>query len=133
LAGKFSKERVRLGFVPMGAIGMGIFTMDLFFSGSLPRTLIDAGMMGLSAGFYVVPLNTLLQVQSPPQERGRVISTGNFLSFLAIIIASGFLWLAGGVLHMTPAQVFLVCGILSILVAGRCWYQLKKKDSGLTW
>ncbi|MFN0118082.1 MAG: acyl-[ACP]--phospholipid O-acyltransferase [Elusimicrobiota bacterium] len=116
LAGKLSQEKVELGLVPLGAIGMSLFTLDLAFShGSLLRTLADGFFMGLSSGLFVIPLNTLIQSRSPKEDRGRILATANFLSFIAILFASGFLWLLGTVLKANPAQIFLVLGLLSLI------------------
>jgi hypothetical protein len=117
-AGKMSKEKVELGLVPLGAVGMGVFTLDLFFAhGSLARVLVDAALLGFASGLFVIPLTTLVQARSPDKERGRVLSTLNFYSFVAILLASVFLWAAARVLKTNPAQIFLILGVLSSLTA----------------
>lgn len=117
-AGRMSKEKVELGLVPLGAVGMSLFTLDLFFAhGSLARVLVDAALLGFSSGIFVIPLTTLVQLRSPEKERGRVLSTLNFYSFVAILCASLFLWAASKVFKTDPAQVFLVLGGLSSLTA----------------
>ncbi|MBK7544373.1 MAG: MFS transporter [Elusimicrobia bacterium] len=117
-AGKMSKEKVELGLVPLGAVGMSVFTLDLFFAhGSLVRVLIDAGLMGFFSGLFVIPLTTLVQLRSPEKERGRVLSTLNFFSFVAILLGSAFLWAASKIFKTDPAQVFFVLGVLSSLAA----------------
>lgn len=125
LAGKMSKGKVELGLVPLGAIGTSIFTLDLFFShGSLARTMGDAFALGLSSGFYVIPLNTLIQLRSPEANRGRILATANFLSFIAIAASGAFLWVTGTVLKFDPAQVFLLLGLLSLLATACIFYYL---------
>ncbi|TXH28998.1 MAG: MFS transporter [Elusimicrobia bacterium] len=117
-AGKLSKEKVELGLVPLGAIGMGVFTLGLFFAhGSLTRVLVDAGFLGFASGLFVIPLTTLVQARSPEKERGRVLSTLNFFSFVAILLASAFLWGAARWLKTDPAQIFLLLGVLSSVTA----------------
>jgi acyl-[acyl-carrier-protein]-phospholipid O-acyltransferase/long-chain-fatty-acid--[acyl-carrier-protein] ligase len=116
LAGKLSQEKVELGLVPLGAIGMSLFTLDLYFSQhSLARTLADGFFLGLSSGVFVIPLNTLIQSRSPQEDRGRILATANFLSFVAILLASGFLWFLETILKANPAQVFLALGIVSLI------------------
>ncbi len=124
LAGKLSQEKVELGLVPAGAIGISFFTIDLFFShASLYRTLFDVFFLGACSGLYVIPLNTLIQIRSPEAERGRVLATASFLSFVAIALASGFLWLIGSVFKGNPAQVFLILGLISLAATiGICVY-----------
>ncbi len=125
LAGKLSQGKVELGLVPLGAIGVSAFTIDLYFShGSLTRTLRDAFILGASSGFFVIPLNTLIQLQSPKSDRGRILATSNFLSFIAIALAGGFLWLMGAVCKADPAQIFLVLGSISLLATAAILYYL---------
>jgi acyl-[acyl-carrier-protein]-phospholipid O-acyltransferase/long-chain-fatty-acid--[acyl-carrier-protein] ligase len=114
-AGKLSKEKVELGLVPLGALGLSFFTFDLYFShAALLRTLADVFFLGVSAGVFIIPLNTLIQIRSPKEQRGRILATGNLLSFIAILLSSLFLWLMSGVFKTDPAQIFLVLGILSL-------------------
>jgi acyl-[acyl-carrier-protein]-phospholipid O-acyltransferase / long-chain-fatty-acid--[acyl-carrier-protein] ligase len=115
LCGKLSRGTVELGFVGLGAVGMSLFGIDLMWAHeNIYRAAIDFFMMGMSAGFYEVPLMAFLQWRSPPAERGRIMATVNFLSFVAILAASAVLWLLGNVLHLNPAQVFFTLGTLSL-------------------
>lgn len=116
LAGRLSQGRVEMGFVPLGALGMGIFAVDLLWSyHSLPRLLLDLFMLGLSGGFYDIPLMALLQAKSPYGERGRVMATINFFSFIAILCASGVLWFMHAILNLDSAHVFFFLGVLSVI------------------
>ena len=116
LAGKLSKEKVELGLVPLGAIGMSLFAIDLLWAyHSFYRTIFDLFMLGVSGGFYEVPLSALVQWRSPKAERGRVLATVNFFSFVAILGASVVLWVLGTRLHLNPAQVLFTLGVLSLV------------------
>jgi acyl-[acyl-carrier-protein]-phospholipid O-acyltransferase / long-chain-fatty-acid--[acyl-carrier-protein] ligase len=125
LAGRFSRGKVELGLVPLGALGMSLFAIDLGWAyHSLPRALFDFFMLGLSGGFYEIPLNSLIQWRSPPGERGRVLATQNFISFTAILFASAALWLLGSVFKLNPAEVLLTLGILSLLGTAAIYFFL---------
>ncbi|MDR1957492.1 MAG: MFS transporter [Planctomycetaceae bacterium] len=105
LAGWFSRGRIELGMVPIGALGMGFFVLLLGFTPSLPASVglnegsvISAGciygsvclmLLGLAAGLYDVPLASYLQKNSPPEKRGRVIAAYNFFSFSSMLLFSG--------------------------------------------
>ncbi len=115
LAGKISGARVELGLVPLGAIGMSLFALDLAFNGHhYIRAIVDLSLLGCSGGFFIVPLNTLIQVESPAQERGRVIATTNFFAFCGIFLASIAMWLFRDPLGMTPAWIFGLMGLATI-------------------
>jgi acyl-[acyl-carrier-protein]-phospholipid O-acyltransferase/long-chain-fatty-acid--[acyl-carrier-protein] ligase len=118
VAGMLSRGRVEQGLVPLGGIGLVVFSLDLGFAyGSPHRVMFDLLMAGVSGGFFAVPLAAYIQQRSPAEERGRVIATGNFLSFAAILIASAALWALDAKFRLNPAQVFLVSAAMSAVVA----------------
>jgi acyl-[acyl-carrier-protein]-phospholipid O-acyltransferase/long-chain-fatty-acid--[acyl-carrier-protein] ligase len=118
VAGRLSRGRVEQGLVPLGAIGLVLFSLDLGFAyGSPHRVMFDLMMTGVSGGFFAVPLAAYIQQRSPADERGRVISTGNFVSFAAILIASAALWALDAKFHLNPAEVFIVTAAMSAVVA----------------
>jgi acyl-[acyl-carrier-protein]-phospholipid O-acyltransferase/long-chain-fatty-acid--[acyl-carrier-protein] ligase len=119
LAGLISGKHVELGLVPFGLLGISLFGMDLLWAyTSLYRLIIDLFMMGFSAGFYDIPMTALLQWRSPPGERGRVLATVNFLSFVAILSGSASLWLLHTFTDLNPAQVFGSLGFVSLIGLG---------------
>lgn len=114
LCGRLSKGKVELGLVPVGAFGMSVFGIDLLRADTVIHAAFDFFMMGMSAGFFDIPLMSLIQWRSPERERGRVMATVNFLSFVAIGVASGVLWLLSNPFGLDPAQVFFAMGLLSL-------------------
>lgn len=115
VCGKLSHGRVKIPFVFFGALGMSLFAIDLLWAyASLTRAFFDFFMLGAAGGFYDIPLMALIQAKSPEAERGRVMATINFFSFVAILFASGMLWLLSNVLHQNPAQVFFILGVVSL-------------------
>jgi 1-acyl-sn-glycerol-3-phosphate acyltransferase len=120
--------------VPLGAIGMSIFAIDLYFaSRGLPpsaamgvgaflsqhahwRVLADLGLLALFAGLYSVPMYALIQMRAQPSHRARIIAANNILNALFMIASSV---LAGALLGagLTIPQLFLVIGIANAVVA----------------
>ncbi len=118
VAGRLSKGQVELGLVPLGALGLVAFAFDLGFASASPRRVVlDLILLGLSGGFFAVPLQAFIQQRSPAKERGRVLAIGNFLTFVGILIASGVYWALDAKFHLDPAQVFLVSAAMSAIVA----------------
>jgi acyl-[acyl-carrier-protein]-phospholipid O-acyltransferase/long-chain-fatty-acid--[acyl-carrier-protein] ligase len=112
---KFSRGKVELGLVRLGALGMSLFAIDLLWAyHSLPRAFFDFFMLGAAGGFYDIPLMALIQARSPAAERGRVMATINFFSFMAILLASGVLWFLSNILLQNPAEVFFTLGVVSL-------------------
>jgi len=123
LAGVMSRGRIELGLVPLGALGMAVFSMLLFFvptgTGSPWSTsyyLACAGLtaLGVAAGLYDIPLLAFLQHRSPRESRGRILAAYNFLAFSAMFLASGLFGLMAGWLGLSARQIWLIAGIVTV-------------------
>ncbi|MFZ4757014.1 MAG: MFS transporter [Burkholderiaceae bacterium] len=136
LCERLSHRLVEIGLVPLGAIGMTVFAVDLYFAtrGLAPsdaalglaafvaipahwRVLFDLAMLALSAGLYSVPMYALIQLRCEPTHRARIIAANNILNAIFMIVSAV---LTGAMLSagFTLPQVFLSMGLLSALVAG---------------
>ena len=129
-----SKRHVEIGLVPLGAIGMSVFAIDLYFaSRGLPasgamglqaflgqpdhwRVMADLGLLSLFAGLYSVPMYALIQLRSQPTHRARIIAANNILNALFMIVSS---ILAGILLKadFSIPQIFLFVGLANAVVA----------------
>lgn len=115
VAGKLSGDKVELGLVPIGSIGMGVFSILLAYSSdSYPRTAAALMMVGFFGGLFIVPLNSFLQQQSGSEEKGRIIGTNNFVNTAGILLASAVLWLMRDVLGITAERIVLSFGLLTL-------------------
>ena len=137
LCEKLSHRQVEIGLVPLGALGMTVFAVDLYFAsrGLVPpaagiytlggflaqpahwRVMGDLLLLSLFAGLYSVPMYALIQLRSAPTHRARIIAANNILNAL-FMIASALL--AGALLSagFSVPQVFLLTGIANAVVAG---------------
>jgi len=129
-----SRRHVEIGLVPLGAIGMSVFAIDLYFSSSgLPpspllglaafvaqpahwRVLLDLTLLSLFAGLYSVPMYALIQLRSQPTHRARIIASNNILNALFMIVSA---ILAGALLGagFSIPQIFLFVGLANAVVA----------------
>ncbi len=129
-----SHRHVEIGLVPMGAIGMSVFSIDLYFasrglppSGTLSlgafvaqaahwRVLADLALLSLFAGIYSVPMYALIQLRSQPTHRARIIAANNILNALFMIASSV---LAGALLSagLSIPQLFGLVGLANAVVA----------------
>ncbi len=115
LAGWFSEKKIELGLIPLGAAGICIFCLVLgFVPKDFTSALLYLFLLGMSAGFYTVPLNAFYQRYSPAERMGQYLAALNIVSSGSVLLASGFLWFLGGKLGLNPAEIFLVLGFLSI-------------------
>ena len=122
ICGKFSKQKIVLGWVPVGALIMTIFGFDLLWAyHSFVRSAVAFFMLGLGGGFYDIPLMALIQARSPAPDRGRILATVNFFSFVAILGATVVLWLLGSLAGLNPAQVFGALAGMSLISTWAVW------------
>jgi 1-acyl-sn-glycerol-3-phosphate acyltransferase len=129
-----SRRHVEIGLVPLGAIGMSVFAVDLYFaSRGLPpaagltlgqflatpahwRVMADLALLSLFAGLYSVPMYALIQLRSQATHRARIIAANNILNALFMIasaVIAGLLLKLG----MTIPQIFLLVGLANAVVA----------------
>ena len=70
--------------------------------------------LGFFGGFFIVPISALLQHRPDREKRGEVLATANLLSFVGIFLASGAHYLLAQIAHLTPGQIFLFGGVLTL-------------------
>lgn len=133
LCNRLSRQKVEMGLVPLGALGLSLFAFDLACAnGSVPETtvgafkfliykhnwriIVDSFLMGIFGGFYLVPLYALIQKESPPEQRSRFIAANNILNALfmtaASVIAIVVLNLGFSIPHL-----YLLTSLLNLAVA----------------
>jgi len=134
LCERLSGKRVEIGLVPLGAFGLTVFGVDLYFArhgmasvrgldwltflhgaGSW-RIALDLTLIGVFAGFYVVPLFAFVQARAPREKLSRIIAGNNIVNALLIVLAAGF-GLGLGALGLNASQIFLAAALLNIAVA----------------
>jgi 1-acyl-sn-glycerol-3-phosphate acyltransferase len=128
-----SRRHVEIGLVPLGAVGMSVFALDLYFaSRGLPnvppqsvstflaqpahwRVLFDLFMLSLSAGLYSVPMYALIQLRAPKSHRARIIAANNIFNAIFMIASS---LIVGALLaaKFTIPQVFGLVALANALV-----------------
>jgi acyl-[acyl-carrier-protein]-phospholipid O-acyltransferase/long-chain-fatty-acid--[acyl-carrier-protein] ligase len=111
-AGRLSGDKVELGLVPLGALGIGLSALALALLP--PRFGVAAGLLivlGMAGGLLIVPLNAFVQHRSGHGEKGRLVATINFMSTLGVLLASGVLWACQTPFGMSADQVLLVFGL----------------------
>jgi 1-acyl-sn-glycerol-3-phosphate acyltransferase len=131
---RLSRKRVEIGLVPMGAFGLTVFAVDLYFArpGVTPgvaldwmafvgvpgawRAMLDLTMIGAFAGFYVVPLFAFVQSRAPRERLSRVIAGNNIVNALLICAAAAF-GIGLTALGLDVPTIFLVTGLVNVAVA----------------
>ncbi|MCP4043192.1 MAG: MFS transporter [Gammaproteobacteria bacterium] len=134
---KLSKGRIEPGLVPFGAIGITLFSLDLYFAGagfSIPersdqllaatefiaaqgswRIMLDLTGIAMFGGFYIVPLYAEVQSRSAPERRSRIIAAMNVLNAMFMVLSAvvTFFLIDAG---FTIPQLLLVLAGLNVVV-----------------
>jgi len=113
-AGRLSGDKVELGLVPIGSIGIGLSSFVLAGSETFGWVSASLTLLGFSGGLFIVPLNAILQQRSGAAERGQLIATNNFLNNVGILLASAALWGLHEWLTLSPSQIIFTFGLVTI-------------------
>lgn len=144
-AGSLACERLsrgRLGplLVPLGAIGLTVFGVDVAFASPdtplaaapLPlgvllgfwstwHVLVDLLLLGVFGGFLIVPLYTLMQERSLASHRARVVAANNVLNALFMVVGA----LAAAALLAAGCSIPLLFGAAAVVNGLVAAYLLK--------
>ena len=134
---KLSKLEVELGLVPLGALGMTLFGLDLYLmdyqtpTGSPVgvweffvtatswqnwRVIFDLTMVAVCAELYQIPLFALVQLRSEEHERSQVIAANNIFNALFMVASSLFGVLLASVMGLGTTEIFAVVFAINLAV-----------------
>jgi MFS family permease len=131
VAAYLDRPERRSAFVTAGAAGLAATFGALGLAGAdYALTAILLSATGLVAGFYIIPLQSLLQQLAPDELRGRVLGTANGLSFVMGAVGSGVFFLARQA-GMPSNRVFLVlsglCAAMTAVAA--VWHARARRSA----
>ena len=144
LCNRLSKGKVEPGLIPIGALGLTVFAIDLFFSSNafqlanqgviavMPneffglsggvRVGFDLMFIGLCGGLFIVPLYSMIQQRSAANIRARVLSVNNISNAFYMVIGSliGILFLS--ILGWSIPEFFFAIALLNLVFTGFIFY-----------
>jgi acyl-[acyl-carrier-protein]-phospholipid O-acyltransferase/long-chain-fatty-acid--[acyl-carrier-protein] ligase len=107
-AGYLSGGKIEYGLIPLGAMGMTVFCGLLALAGlGFTTVLVFLSLLGFAAGFFVVPINALIQHRPEERHKGSVIAAANLYSFIGVGVEAGVYYLLTHFFKQSPAGVFL--------------------------
>jgi acyl-[acyl-carrier-protein]-phospholipid O-acyltransferase / long-chain-fatty-acid--[acyl-carrier-protein] ligase len=118
IAGYASGRKIEMGMILPGLTGIVLATGALFAPGlSYEAVMALLFALGICAGFFVVPVNALIQNRPRPEVKGRVIGASNFLSFGGIALQPVVQYAMLRLGHPDPGHVFLICALVCVGMA----------------
>ena len=133
-----------LKLVPLGALGLSLFLLDLFFQSQAIsersyltfknfisdsknfRIFLDFVLIAFSGGLFFVPLITLLQKISPLKHLSRVIAGSNIVDSIYMVGSAGFLIFLFGQ-GLNEINIFLILALCNLVPTGFALFFIKKE------
>ncbi len=138
---RLSRGKIEVGLIPIGAMLICIFAMDLAFA-SIPvadaegalvsakmfisqlagwHILLDLALIGAGGGLYIVPLYALVQHRCKAEHRARIIAANNVMNAF-FMVASAVITTVLFTLGATIPAIFLfVAGLTFFALILLCW------------
>lgn len=136
LCRKIGGSEVNIKMVPIGAVGLTVFAFylaaslafvpertgdfigisDMFNSGMIYyHVMIAVTLLGISGGFYIVPLYAMMQAYSPCSHRARVVAANNIMNAVFMVSSAIFSIIILSILSIDIKILFSITAILSAL------------------
>ncbi len=129
------KGEISARTVPFGALGMAIFSLDLYLASATPiatdgamsvaaflaearawRILIDLLLIAIFGGLFIVPLYAIMQARAAPERRARIVASNNVLNAAFMVGAAGVTTVLFEIGFDIP-DIFLTVAVANVLVA----------------
>jgi acyl-[acyl-carrier-protein]-phospholipid O-acyltransferase/long-chain-fatty-acid--[acyl-carrier-protein] ligase len=114
-AGYLSGGKIEYGLVPLGSLGLAVFSASLGVEGvTVSGAMIRLALLGFAGGFFIVPVAALLQHRPSKEKKGEMLAAANLLSFVGVFLASGVHYLLAQLGGLSPRHIFLFGGLLTL-------------------
>jgi len=146
LCRRIGGSEVNIKMVPVGAIGLTLFAFylalslayvpertgamlnvnDMFNHGMVYyHVMLAVTLLGISGGFYIVPLYAMMQAYSPRSHRARVVAANNILNAVFMVSSAIFSIIILSVLKIDIKILFSITAVLSAGFTLWLLYRLK--------
>ena len=114
-AGYLSGGKIEYGLVPLGALGLSVFAALVCLPGlSFSQVLLLLGALGFFGGFFIVPVSAILQHRPAKDQKGALLGAASWLSWVGILVASGFYWAIATGFNLGPRGVFFIGALMTL-------------------
>ena len=136
LCRKIGGSELNIKMVPIGAVGLTVFAFylaaslsfvpertgallslkEIFTSGQVYyHVMLAVTLLGISGGFYIVPLYAMMQAYSPRSHRARVVAANNILNAAFMVSSAIFSIVVLSILKIDIKILFIITAIFSAL------------------
>ncbi len=120
IAGRISRDHIETALIPLGAIGIALTLFLLPQLTSVWAHAVNFLLLGVLAGFFLVPLNALIQFHAKEDDLGRVLAANNFIQnmlmlvFLGLTVAAADFQIGGLTLMLALAVIALLGALYTV-------------------
>ena len=146
LCRRIGGSEVNLKMVPLGATGLTVFAFylaaslafvpertgemlglkDIFTQGlSYYHVMLAVTLLGISGGFYIVPLYAMMQAFSPRSHRARVVAANNILNAVFMVSSAVFSIIILSIFKIDIKILFSITAILSAIFTTWLLFKLR--------
>lgn len=146
LCRKIGGEEVNIKMVPIGAIGLTVFALylaaslafipertgdfigikDMFTLGAAYyHVMLAITLLGISGGFYIVPLYAMMQAYAPKTHRARVVAANNIFNAIFMVSSAIFSIIILSVFKIDIKILFCITAVFSAIFS--TWLLLRLK------
>lgn len=136
LCRRIGGSAVNIKMVPLGAVGLTLFALylaaslsfvpersgpllglfEIFHGGwSYYHVMLAVTLLGISGGFYIVPLYAMMQAYSPRSHRARVVAANNILNAVFMVSSAIFSIIILSILKIDIKILFCITAVLSAI------------------
>ena len=126
LAGRISRNHIEIGLVPVGAIGVTISIVLIRIVDSHFLQAINFLFLGVMGGFFVVPLNSLMQYHAKNTQLGRVLASNNLIQFSVMLV---FLVITTTLSYYKVGSTTILWMLFLVALAGTIYTIIKIPES----
>ncbi|MEM9623019.1 MAG: MFS transporter [Pseudomonadota bacterium] len=139
---RLSGHKIELGIVPLGAIGLSLAGLDLYFAISALdvstqrewlafaqapgawRLLLDTALIGFFGGLFIVPLYALIQTRTAAGQRARIIAVNNVFNAIFMVAGAALAIVCLGIAGMSIPDFLLMIIVMNVAVSAFVFQQV---------
>ena len=84
-------------------------------------------LLGVSGGFYIVPLYAMMQAKAPESHRARVVAANNIFNAIFMVVAAIFCIIILSSLNLSLVQLFGITAVISAIITCLLLTSLRRK------
>ncbi|MEE9309847.1 MAG: acyl-[ACP]--phospholipid O-acyltransferase [Cocleimonas sp.] len=125
-AGRISRNHIEIGLVPVGAIGITASLILIRVFDSSMWQVLNFLFLGIMGGFFIVPLNALIQYHAKNNQLGRVLASKNMMQFSVMLV---FLAITSWIAYLKVDSINMLWGLVAVAIAGTLYTILTIPES----